>query len=195
MDLSCVNGLYRYDAVIDGARASFKSGKPEILLLNDFLAKDVYEKLRKDFSVAAGKEIYVPHECGFDELKLNKEVEEFFSSLHFRQFLTHLTGIKIKQVNLEARRFKHQSFTLMHDDANSKERFVFFYVLTSKDWKSEWGGSTIFRFGDARLPAVFEPKGNSLAIMRVPKGMQDFVKYVNHFSGKNMFVKVSGTAL
>jgi Rps23 Pro-64 3,4-dihydroxylase Tpa1-like proline 4-hydroxylase len=189
---SALNALYRYDAVIDQARASFRSGKPQVLLLTDFLAKPVYEALVKEVAKVKGREMYVPHEYRFEELSLPKVISNFFSSLHFRQFLTHIMGVKIKDIGLSVRRLSHQRFSLMYDDAESKERLVFFYTLAPADWKSTWGGSTIFSFGDNRAPATFEVKGNSLAIMKVPKGMRDFVKYVNHFAAKNSFVKIDG---
>ena len=189
---SALNALYRYDAVVDQARASFKIGKPQVLLLTDFLAKPVYDALVKEMDKIRGRELYVPHESRFDEVSLPKQVADFFSSIHFKQFLTHITGVKVKDIILSARRFSHQRFSLMYDDAESGERLVFFYTLAPATWKATWGGSTIFSFGDHRAPATFESKGNSLAIMRVPLGMRDFVKYVNHFAAKNSFVKIDG---
>ncbi len=189
---SALNALYRYDTVIDQARSSFKSGKPQVLLLTDFFAKPVYDSLVKEVAKIKGREIYVPHEYRFEDLSLPKAIGEFFTSLHFKQFLTHITGVKIKDIALSARRLSHQRFSLMYDDAESGERLVFFYTLAPVAWRSAWGGSTIFSFGDNRAPATFEVKGNSLAIMRVPRGMRDFVKYVNHFAAKNSFVKIDG---
>lgn len=189
---SALNALYRYDAVVDQARASFKASKPQVLLLTDFLAKPVYDALVKEVAKIKGAEMYVPHEYRFETLSLPDVIRDFFSSLHFKQFLTHITGVRIKDITVSARRFSHQRFSLMYDDAESGERVLFFYTLAPAHWKSTWGGSTIFSFGDKRAPATFEVKGNSLAIIRVPKGMRDFVKYVNHFSAKNSFVKVDG---
>ena len=185
-----VNPLYLYEAVQDQIKSSFAVSKPQLTLLADFLTKPAYNELLASVSSSKSREVFVPHKFSFDSVDHRGEL---FSSKEFLEFVRLVTGVRSNNATIDVKKFKHTNFTLLHDDLDSNARVIFFYILGSKDWKPEWGGQTIFTFGDGREPIVFEPKANSLAIIKVPKGMRDFVKYIKHFSGRNEFFKIEGT--
>lgn len=184
-----LNPLYLYEAVQDQIQASFNSSQPRLMLLADFLTRPLMDEVRAQLSASGSKDIFVPHRYSFTEVECTLDL---FSSKDFLHFIRSVTGIKSSHVRVSVKEFGHQNFTLLHDDVDARARVVFFYTLGGKNWKREWGGQTIFTFGDEREPVVFEPKSNSLAIIQVPKGMRDFVKYIPHFAGANKFIKIEG---
>jgi Rps23 Pro-64 3,4-dihydroxylase Tpa1-like proline 4-hydroxylase len=186
-----INPLYAYEAVQDQMRTAFKNSKPCVILVTDFFLKDYYQSLFRSLKSLSGKEIYEPHKYRFEEI-YDTNLSEMFSSNEFFEFVGNITGVKVNKANLSNRRVGAGDYTLLHDDVIARKRLIFFYTLCDK-LGSDWGGSTVFTFGDERVPLVFEPKGNSLVIMSVPEGMRDFVKYVKHFAGKNEIIKVEGT--
>lgn len=185
-----LNALYNYEAVQDQMRAAFKTSKPSVLMLTDFFDKKFYATLLADLNKIDSKEIYVPHKERYAYIE-STDIQKLFSSSEFLDFVRNVTGAKIKSADMIIKKFGQQNYTLLHDDVLANKRLIFFYTLAGK-WKSEFGGQTIFTFGDGRAPLVFEPQGNSLCIMLVPEGMRDFVKYIKHFAGESKIVKIEG---
>lgn len=186
-----VNSLYNYEAVKDQMKSSFKTSKPSVLLLSDFLIKTSSEELRRKTISDKGKERYIPHECRYNDLTIGNNLD-IFSSKEFLTFIREISGIKVTKSNISACKFNHRSFTLLHDELDDKERLVFFYMLAPK-WDFSWGGQTIFTFGDDREPLIFNVQNNSFVLLKVPKGMRSFVKYVNHFARENELILFQGT--
>ncbi len=189
-----LNPLYLYEAVQDQMRSSFEKSKPSVLLLTDFLTSRSYEAFARIVGEFKETRVEEPDRLFFSSLAIPQAQRAFFASPSFFDFVRNATGVKPRDVKLEARRFGHRDFTLLHDDQLSSERFVFFYTLTS-DWNASSGGSIVFSFGDAREPLIFEPKANSLIILKVPKGMREFVKYINHTAGNKTITYISGELL
>lgn len=192
---SSLNPLYTYEAVQDQMRTSFAKSKPSVLLLNDFLIKKRYDALFHTLGGLQGTSLSEPDRLSYTHLDLPQAVRGFFASPAFFDFVTSATGIKVRDVKLETRRFGHRDFTLLHDEQESNSRFIFLYMVASPAWKMSWGGSPIFSFGDERKPLVFEPRGNTFILFNVPRGMREFVKYVNHFAGKEKLIYLEGAFL
>ncbi len=171
-------------------KSSFKTSKPPVLLLSDFLIKKSWEELRKKTISEKGKERYVPHEYRYSDLLLGNDLDAF-SSKEFLTFVREISGIKVTKSDVSTRKFNHRSFTLLHDELEDAERLVFFYMLAPA-WDLSWGGQTIFSFGDDREPLIFNVQNNSFVLLKVPRGMRSFVKYVNHFAGDKELVIVQG---
>jgi len=184
-----INPLYLYEAVQDQIKAGFMSSSPKLTLLADFLVKSAQVELQKSLSSSKKSKIFVPHKYSFEQIDFHSDL---LSSKEFLHFVRLVTGLKLSKSRVSVSKFDHGAYSLLHDDLDSSERIIFFYILGSKSWKPEFGGQTILTYGDERDPIVFEPKDNSLAIVRVPKGMRNFVKYIKHFAGKNEFVKFEG---
>lgn len=187
--------LYGYDAVQDQMRTAFKKSKPSVLLLPDFLTTRSCTSLARSLDVLKGSVAFSAERHSFTNVPLTQAHRGFFASPAFFDFVRVASGINVRDVRLGAMRFGHRDFTLLHDDQLSDERFVFFYTQVSPRWKSNFGGSIIFSFGDEREPLIFEPKHNTLVLFKVPKGMRDFVKYVNHYAGDESLTYLFGEFL
>lgn len=171
-------------------KLSFKESKPSLLVLSTFLLEEAHAELIRILRSSQGREQYVPHESRFKALP--SSAGRLFASRGFLDFVRSISSHKASTVALTTYQFSHRDFTLLHDDLHDHARLIFFYTLTSSPWKPAWGGSRIFSYGDEREPLIFEPTDNTLALIAVPKGMRDFVKYVNHFAGDDMITKIEG---
>ncbi len=190
-----LNPLYLYEAVQDQMRSSFEKSKPSVLLLTDFLTSRSYTSFARVVESFKETKVDEPDRFSFDSLTIPQAYRAFFASPSFFDFVRNATGVKPRDVRLEARRFGHRHFTLLHDKQSSEERFMFIYTFAPSSWNPASGGSLIFSYGDEREPLVFEPKANSLVIMKVPKNMREFVKYINHTAGSKNLVYFIGEFL
>jgi hypothetical protein len=86
-----------------------------------------------------------------------------------------------KPVRDGTRRFHHRDYTLLHDAAGQKPGVIAPLFLDA--WEPAWGGRVVLRKGSSTI-ANIAPHANTLAIVRREKGVQSFVKYVNHRAGK-----------
>lgn len=183
----CVNSLYLHNSVKEQIKSSFSKSK--VALLGDFLNNSYLEELRKEVGRYKFHEVFAPHQFSYSLADMN---ENIFLSNDFIELIRYLTGAKKTKGSIVVRMFGKGNFTLLHDNLEKNERLVFFYTLSTKDWKSEWGGQRIFTFGDEREPLIFEPKDNSLAIIKASKGMMEFTKYVKHWAGDNKLARIEG---
>ncbi len=188
--ISSLNPLYAYDAVIDQMAISFKQLKPNHLLLNDFLIKQSYRTFFDSLLKAGGSQVFIPDRYSYTLLDMPKEVDSFFHSANFLSLLQDVCGVKTKDVKIEARKFKHKDFTLLHDAENLKQGLGF-SLFFSDLWKSQCGGSLIYSRGESD-PLIFPVKGNSFVLVKTTRDVLPFVKYINHFAGESSFIQIWG---
>nr|XP_032827084.1 prolyl 3-hydroxylase OGFOD1 [Petromyzon marinus] len=85
----------------------------------------------------------------------------------------------------ELRRWRHGSYTLIHDRDARHARYALDLLLYCgcSDWDSDWGGFTSYvaKDEDEELLAVF-PENNCLALVYRDRDTLKFVKHVNHRS-------------
>lgn len=172
--------------------------------INDFyLDKDVMSLVKKDFN----KKGFVVLDNFFnnsycsDLKRLNKlkfkesfiwNIEKFsFIKDHrdfnfLSDFLETCFGIKIK-LDFQIKRFSHRDFTLRHDSVKLfNDFYVWFYVCNK--WDESFGGYRVFEIKGKQF--IFNVKPNRICIVKGDKKINNFVKYVNCFSGKNSFLMV-----
>lgn len=190
-----LNPLYGYEAVQDQMKSSFSKTKPSMLLLQDFFVTRSYESLKKMFALCETRSISRPDHTSVRSLELPQTLRSLFVSPAFYEFVRTATGIRVKDVRLNALLFGHRDFTLLHDDVPAGERFMFVYMMVPSSWQSSWGGSLFFSYGDDRDPFIFEPKGNVFVLLKTVKGLRDFIKYVNHRAGNESVIYLFGEFL
>uniref|UniRef100_A0A1E1XA86 uS12 prolyl 3-hydroxylase n=1 Tax=Amblyomma aureolatum TaxID=187763 RepID=A0A1E1XA86_9ACAR len=81
------------------------------------------------------------------------------------------------------RKWSHGTYTLAHDHDRSVEecRLDAVLYLNCKDWKLEYGGSTVYIVkGEAEEVLTLSPARNSLALVYKDDGLFQFVKHINH---------------
>lgn len=85
----------------------------------------------------------------------------------------------------DVRRWKHGSYTLLHDNEDDLSEFVLDTVLffNCKDWQNHYGGYMTFiaKDEDEELLTV-HPRENALALVFRDKETTRFVKHINHRS-------------
>ncbi|KAK8761393.1 hypothetical protein V5799_027340 [Amblyomma americanum] len=81
------------------------------------------------------------------------------------------------------RKWSHGTYTLAHDHDRSAEecRLDAVLYLNCKDWKLEYGGSTVYIVkGEEEEVLTLSPACNSLALVYKDDGLFQFVKHINH---------------
>lgn len=162
-----------------------------VIKLSDFLNSENYLNLSLKLWNAKGRRVLIPDKCSFEELQ-ERSVKEFVSSKDFTNLINKIIGKEARVDEIIVKRMGWRDFTLIHDEEkeiNKEEKIEFFFFISGK-WDSKCGGSKIYNHDGKTL--VFSPESNSLCIIKKKRDMNSFIKYINHFAGKEKFIVVEG---
>jgi Rps23 Pro-64 3,4-dihydroxylase Tpa1-like proline 4-hydroxylase len=110
------------------------------------------------------------------------EAVALFTSPEFAQLLKKLTGLTLKDVHSEIRRFRQGAYTLAQDnqDQHSERGLDAYYFLCPVDtWDVDVGGQITYMDEEDEL-ATMVPNDNAFVLVFRDSGCMKYVKYVNN---------------
>jgi len=168
-----INKLYLQN--IEKIKQTFRKNKAlSSIQLHDFFIPECYEQIKRDVKKLKFKKSYLATSHSYQESNFNVVPTEVID------FLSKITGKKVKKLNLKALVFSWKDYIIINDKLKEKPGIDVIFDLT-EDWNENSGGSIVYVNGSGeyfRIP----PKGNSLLIVERKKGTQKFVQYMNHYS-------------
>ncbi|XP_078668511.1 prolyl 3-hydroxylase OGFOD1-like [Branchiostoma floridae x Branchiostoma belcheri] len=198
-----VNPLYFDDEVLAQIQQDFEDNSE--ILLEDFLKEDKVQMITaalqaKDLKWTETGPFNKRHYEQADSTSMPELVQQvtgMFQSEAMFLLLSRLTGLTLQSEGKndeeedshgtpkcwgEVRRWRHRSYTLMHDEDPHNNDFCLdaMFYLSAQDWKSDYGGyvSYIAKGEDEELLTVV-PKDNALALVYRDSDTLRFVKYIN----------------
>lgn len=181
MDELPININYCREGILRSAAAQFK--KDWSIQLHGFLQYAVARRISLSGSL---KHHYVPDQYSYHTFKLSsvaKNLEKFIRSADFAAIISAIVGKKVKIKHASWRGYTHGDYTVRHDKLPEPPGYDIVLDFTPR-WDPRACGQHSFVQGGQeiiRIPPVF----NSLTIVKRPKHVQKFVKYVNHRAGKD----------
>jgi hypothetical protein len=184
-----LNPAYLRPAAVAKAQAAFRAAEPlQSIQLREFFQPRRAAALRACLEAQPVRRTLVPDRHSYREGTVPAELAEFLRAPAFASLLRFITGSAAPAGAPVLRSFGHRDYTLMHDKA--LERPGTDLVLHfGPPWNPAWGGSLFYFAGGEELLSI-PPTGNSLSLVRRPRGVRTFVKYVNHHAGRSRFWQV-----
>lgn len=184
-----LNPLYLQEETLKQLQESFKQSHPQILHLPHFLTMSCYESLLKEAERAQGTHRRIADRYARTEISSFKDVF-FIESQEFLNWLSLITGKKIKKVTHKIYQYTHKDYVLLHDSETIGARCEFF-ILLMPHWDNRWGGHTVY-VAQEQEPLVFPLEGNSFSIINKEKDRHKFIQYINHYVGKEKLTIIEG---
>ncbi len=179
-----INKLYLTGKIIMEMKKFFSDNG--FLVLNDFFEKSAYSQMKKELSLTEGVTKKVPDKYSYEELSAG--IDETT-----KNFVAEIVG-KSKKFKVDAKRFRHRDYTLIHDEMN--QQGCEFFIFICDTWKNDWGGMRVYADSSGKQDSlIFPPNGNCFCIVDKKKGWNSFFKYVNNRAGKRSFVVLEGSSV
>lgn len=160
---------------------TFSKNHPKSIKLDKFFKDDKYKTLQKEILNLKFKKDYLPLEHSFSKSNLGSEFKKLLESEEFKTFIQFITGKKIIKQTPNSIFLEHKDYTLLKDDFN--ESFLEINFFFTDKWEEDFGGYFSY-FKDEELLRIL-PSGNSVTLVNIDLGVQNFIKYINVNSGKN----------
>lgn len=166
----------------------FLSNNPKSIKLDGFFKEDKYKFLQKEIHNLKFKKEYKPLSHSFSRSELGSKFKKLIQSEEFKTFISFITETEFNQFTSNSFMLAHKDYSLLKDDFNKNFLEANFFFT---NWKEEFGGYLSY-FKDEELLRI-TPFENSLTLVYVENGLQNFVKYLNvNSAGKrDYFVKVT----
>jgi hypothetical protein len=181
-----INQQYRLKHVLLAAARQF--ARENSIQLGQFLQPAFFKKANTVLMRAPVREHYVPDQYRCHEPKqLPAVVKELLAWLQSKECAALVSTIVKKTVKLKESCccvYAHGDYTLLHDKNKELPGYDVILDLTPHWDRRACGHNSYVRDDGAevvRIPSA----GNTLSIVRRPKELQRFVKYVNHHAGKD----------
>jgi len=174
--MNWVNPVYLKNAY--GLKKQFSANKPfPHLVLGNFFGKkihDVAKQVLKEKFVEKNSDLFqfqqMTSDCNRATQPAVKEFHKFFSSKEFIQFISKITNVKLKFIDMSGFIYDDTDYLLPHDDRLSGRKIAY-VVNLSKDFVPEDGGALQF-FKDKKIVKSIPPAFNTLTIFKVsPKSL------------------------
>ena len=173
-----INPDYLNNETIKRARASFLSNNflPNIQL-QSFLKENTLKSLQKEMKLLSYSHSYKPDQHSYFTASTPESFISLLESKDFKELISGITGIKIKDFFCEALYFGHKNYTLLSDKDKIKESTAFFFDLN--DWNIKFGGYN-WLLNNQNENIIYHPKANSLLIVKQSNKLRSTIKYINH---------------
>lgn len=185
-----INPDYLNNDIIIRARASFLSNNllPNIQL-QSFLKEAVLKSLQKEMKLLSYSHSYKPDQYSYFTSDTPESFISLLESKDFKELISEITGIKIKGLFCEASYFGHKNYTLLSDKQVIKEGLAFFLDLN--DWDIKFGGYN-WLLNNKEENIIYNPKANSLLLVKQSNKLRSTIKYVNHHAQDNKRFIIKG---
>jgi len=176
---------YLTSTVRAAARQFAKEGS---IQLRQFLLPDAYKKAALPLQKAALREQYLPDQYHCHEpKKISAAVKQLQRWLKTKEAATIISAVIQKKVRYKESClcvYTHRDYTVRHDKNTEPPGYDVLLDLTPR-WNNRACGHHSYVDADGNELVRIPVAGNTLAIISRPNGAQKFVKYVNHFAGKD----------
>ena len=187
-----INKDYLQEGTIKNIKKQFELNKniPSVHL-HQFLEKKFYMKVKKELQQESWKRLTDILAYSYENARISPSLAKLFHDPAFLKFLSFILCKKARRVDASCYSFGWKDYTVLHD--LGKEKAGFDIVLDFSDtWDSLWDGSLVYT--ESKGEGLIVPaSGNSLLLVqRKNIHIRKFLKYVNHYAGKNKRVLVMG---
>lgn len=172
-----INNTYLNDEALEQIKTVLN--KEGVITLYGFLANDYYSKLLTKLKQFKFQNNYDPPRFSYKSFKL--EDNKLKPSLSL--FIAKILNLNLQIDSDIIFCFEHRDYTLMNDSSSEIDGIKIILELTP-NWDESSGGYTSFIKNKEEVFRLY-PIKNSLTIIKTKNEFKSFVKYVNHFSGKN----------
>ena len=185
-----INEDYLNKDTIKRARASFLSNNllPNIQL-QSFLKENVFKALEKEMKLLSYSHNYKPDQHSYFTADAPESFISLVESQEFKEFISEVTGIQIKDVFCEASYFTHKNYTLLSDKQIIKEGIAFYFDFNN--WNTEFGGYN-WLLNNKEENIIYSPKVNSLLLVKQSNKLRSTIKYINHLAKANKRFIIKG---
>ena len=144
-------------------------GKEGFVILRDFFTKEEYKELRNKIAeLDFKKDVNIVHHS-YSQAEFSFK-DDFFGNLKCKTYL-----------------FTWKDYQILHDKFVEEPGIDVIIDLTDH-WNAQWGGVVTYVDGSGDYTEIL-PLANSVAIVKRKKGMNRFVRYVNHYAkGKRILL-------
>ncbi|KAG2388273.1 hypothetical protein C9374_000437 [Naegleria lovaniensis] len=121
-----------------------------------------------------------------DSNSLLAKFYEFVSSQIFTSYMSELTSLPIKNINLQARKFRNGDYALVQNTPTNEVRLDVLIRLCPDHWDFEYGGGVTYMDEEEELLAIL-PEPNTISIVLRDEGVQTFVKFLTHHAPGDVY--------
>ncbi|KAL9653005.1 hypothetical protein ABK040_015520 [Willaertia magna] len=190
-----LNDSYLKTKTIDAVNQSFCDESS--IELRSFLKEEVFNKLYKELqelnddqfelAVPVNRRQYL--KVNVDKVDKNSLVYKFDQVLNSKTFidtLTKMTSCTITKINVQARKFRKGDYALVQNTPTDETRLDVILRLCPTEWEFEYGGGIVYMDEVEELLSVL-PEPNTISMVLRDKGVQTFVKYLNHHAPGDIY--------
>ena len=176
-----ISGNYLKKETIDSLKKTFSNNKPfQHLVLKDFFIDKkiipILFALENEEFVFKNTDLFqfkqTKHDTKNSEVQDLKEFYKFFSSVEFGEYVSNLTGIKIKlgKIDMSGFVYSKTDYLLPHDDRLEGRKIAYILNLTEKFKKSDGGKLQLFNVKNKKPFKIIKsyiPTFNTLTLFEV----------------------------
>jgi len=183
-----VNKVYQDPKVITKIHRSLPS-----ISLHDFLEPKDYKKLVYRLKKCKWKKECVPDKFSFSIAKIPPKAAKILNHQEVLDILSKILKKEVDNIKLNAFRFAHKDYTILHDTLKSKPGTDIVFDCTGL-WNEESGGNLVYKHKNGNTNSI-PPNPNVLSIVHRNKGDLRFIQYINHYAKKKKRLILMGTIL
>lgn len=185
-----INPDYLDKETIIRARTFFLSNNtlPNIQL-QDFLKENVLKALQKEMKSLSYSHSYKPDQHSYFTADAPESFISLLESKDFKELIEQITGKEVKDIFCEASYFGQKNYILLSDKEIIKEGIAFFFDL--QDWDIKNGGSN-WLLNNKEENIIYNPKANSLLLVKQSKHLRSTIRYINHHAKDNKRFIIKG---
>ena len=169
--MNWVNPIYLKNAA--GLRKQFATNKPfPHLVLGNFFARKIHnvaKQLLNEKFVEQNSDLFqfqqMTTDCSKATQPAVREFHKFFSSKEFIKFISEITGIKLKFIDMSAFIYDDTDYLLPHDDRLSGRKIA--YVVQVGDNFTKDDGGALQLFKNKKIAKSIPPTFNTFTIFQV----------------------------
>jgi hypothetical protein len=181
-----IHEQYYLARVLRAAAQQF--AKEGSIQLGQFLLPEAFKKAALPLQKTAVREHYLPDQYRCHEPKTIpaavKRLQRWLKTKEAAAIISAIVDDRVRCKESCLCVYAHRDYTVRHDKNIEPPGYDVLLDLTPR-WNNRACGHHSYVNADGNELVRIPVAGNTLAIIRRPAGVQKFVKYVNHFAGKD----------
>ncbi len=161
----------------------YKNNALPSVTLMEFFERKEFDRMISEISAINFKVCRRRMEFSYKKSVLPESIKKVISNEFLKAYISSIIGKKIKKIEGEIRVFGWKDYTLINDKTIEKPS-VELIIDFSVKMRNDCGGGIIYVDGTGEYSEILSSH-NSITLLNRKKGIQKFVKYVNHLAGKD----------
>jgi len=179
--MDSVNPKYTDHATIKEITTAFRSAQDiQSIQLKGFLTNEACTELKEQLESSTWKKDYKPELHAYSTTEHNTPI---FTSPSFITWLQEITGMQLTHSNAQCLKFNPGDYTLQHEP----QQQGIHVILDLNTCQEQGGGFTSCVKNGIELIKII-PEQNALSILNQSKGVNQFVKYLNHHATSRLLI-------